>query len=265
MSADISRASPSPSYVCMCRRQFYGADWGVPAAAVFGSSAGIQPSSYAPLGMYNSNRAPAAAVSSRPSTSYAAQAPSMLDPPGSIRQRQQQQQQPAFDPRELQPALAAAGRPANNSSHSSIAPPSLSAGLFYPPPTVLQPPPLPPAAQAAGRRRANSAAVPRTTAPVKSKPKAAPAPKAAEGDSDPDDDSGPPAEREISAVTGRPKRPRRKFEEVERNYVCNFEECGKAYGTLNHLNAHVLSQNHGPKRLPAGASTTGCRPPMMPA
>lgn len=85
---------------------------------------------------------------------------------------------------------------------------------------------------------------------------------AAGGDSGPDgndDDDDAPAEREISAVTGRPKRPRRKFEEVERNYVCNFEECGKAYGTLNHLNAHVLSQNHGPKRMPAGTSNAASR------
>ncbi|KAI8377670.1 uncharacterized protein BYT42DRAFT_472602, partial [Radiomyces spectabilis] len=47
------------------------------------------------------------------------------------------------------------------------------------------------------------------------------------------------------------KRPRRKFHEVERLYHCNFEGCTKAYGTLNHLNAHVCMQNHGPKRHPA--------------
>jgi hypothetical protein len=47
------------------------------------------------------------------------------------------------------------------------------------------------------------------------------------------------------------KRPRRRHHEVERLYQCNFPRCPKAYGTLNHLNAHVLSQNHGPKRLPA--------------
>jgi len=233
----------------------------VPAAAVFGPSAGIQPSSYAPTGMYGSNRAPPAAGSSRPSTSYAAQAPSMLDPPGSARQQQQQQQLPAFaDPRELQPKLASAGRPTDG-SHPSIAPPS-STGLFQPKqqqqqppaPQPPPPPPPPPATQAPGRRRANSAAVPRTAALAKPKPKAAPAPAAGGESGSEEDDGGAPAEREISAVTGRPKRPRRKFEEVERNYVCNFEQCGKAYGTLNHLNAHVLSQNHGPKRLPAGAA-----------
>ncbi|KAG8808137.1 hypothetical protein FRC17_004116 [Serendipita sp. 399] len=47
------------------------------------------------------------------------------------------------------------------------------------------------------------------------------------------------------------KRPRRKFEEITRNYACNWPDCAKAYGTLNHLNAHVIMQKHGPKRTPA--------------
>ncbi|KAF5104331.1 hypothetical protein DV451_000710 [Geotrichum candidum] len=46
------------------------------------------------------------------------------------------------------------------------------------------------------------------------------------------------------------KRPRRRFEEIERIYHCNFDNCTKAYGTLNHLNAHVTMQKHGPKRTP---------------
>ncbi|KAG9057598.1 hypothetical protein FS842_005559 [Serendipita sp. 407] len=46
------------------------------------------------------------------------------------------------------------------------------------------------------------------------------------------------------------KRPRRKFEEITRNYACNWGDCNKAYGTLNHLNAHVVMQKHGPKRTP---------------
>jgi hypothetical protein len=40
------------------------------------------------------------------------------------------------------------------------------------------------------------------------------------------------------------KRPRRKYHEVERLYRCNFQECNKSYGTLNHLNAHVSMQRH---------------------
>ncbi|KAF9577617.1 hypothetical protein BGW38_007071 [Lunasporangiospora selenospora] len=47
------------------------------------------------------------------------------------------------------------------------------------------------------------------------------------------------------------KRPRRRFDEIERLYVCSWGDCEKSYGTLNHLNAHVNMQKHGPKRLPA--------------
>ncbi|KAK9463978.1 uncharacterized protein V1516DRAFT_617121, partial [Lipomyces oligophaga] len=46
------------------------------------------------------------------------------------------------------------------------------------------------------------------------------------------------------------KRPRRRFEEIERIYKCGYNGCEKAYGTLNHLNAHVSMQNHGAKRTP---------------
>jgi hypothetical protein len=49
------------------------------------------------------------------------------------------------------------------------------------------------------------------------------------------------------------KRPRRRYDEIERLYTCNYQGCAKAYGTLNHLNAHVTMQKHGPKRLPNGA------------
>ncbi|KAG0205436.1 hypothetical protein BGX28_002966, partial [Mortierella sp. GBA30] len=54
----------------------------------------------------------------------------------------------------------------------------------------------------------------------------------------------------LSGVNSK-KRPRRRFDEIERLYVCNWNDCEKAYGTLNHLNAHVNMQKHGPKRLPA--------------
>ncbi|CAE6403862.1 unnamed protein product [Rhizoctonia solani] len=47
------------------------------------------------------------------------------------------------------------------------------------------------------------------------------------------------------------KRPRRRYDEIERLYSCSFEDCTKAYGTLNHLNAHVTMQKHGPKRNPS--------------
>jgi len=49
------------------------------------------------------------------------------------------------------------------------------------------------------------------------------------------------------------KRPRRRYDEIERLYQCSWADCTKAYGTLNHLNAHVTMQRHGPKRNPNGA------------
>lgn len=48
------------------------------------------------------------------------------------------------------------------------------------------------------------------------------------------------------------KRPRRRYEEIERMYKCGWNGCEKAYGTLNHLNAHVTMQSHGSKRTPEG-------------
>lgn len=48
------------------------------------------------------------------------------------------------------------------------------------------------------------------------------------------------------------KRPRRRYDEIERLYACAWPGCDKAYGTLNHLNAHVNMQRHGAKRSPAG-------------
>ncbi|KAK7029023.1 hypothetical protein VNI00_014733 [Paramarasmius palmivorus] len=48
---------------------------------------------------------------------------------------------------------------------------------------------------------------------------------------------------------------RRRPDEVDRKYKCNWSHCKKSYGSLNHLNTHVLRQKHGPKRSPDGASS----------
>ncbi|RKP09727.1 hypothetical protein THASP1DRAFT_6198, partial [Thamnocephalis sphaerospora] len=53
-----------------------------------------------------------------------------------------------------------------------------------------------------------------------------------------------------SSGVSQAKRPRRRPEEIERLYTCDYPGCTKAYGTLNHLNAHVAMQQHGGKRLP---------------
>lgn len=60
------------------------------------------------------------------------------------------------------------------------------------------------------------------------------------------------------------KRPRRRYDEIERLYSCAWPDCTKAYGTLNHLNAHVSMQRHGPKRSPAGKSSRPANPAHMP-
>lgn len=44
--------------------------------------------------------------------------------------------------------------------------------------------------------------------------------------------------------TNQRKRPRRRYDEIERLYHCSWTGCTKAYGTLNHLNAHVSMQQH---------------------
>ncbi|KIY71851.1 hypothetical protein CYLTODRAFT_345013, partial [Cylindrobasidium torrendii FP15055 ss-10] len=68
--------------------------------------------------------------------------------------------------------------------------------------------------------------------------------------------SSPDAEHKKYAFVALPgnnvkKRPRRRADEIERLYKCSWPDCPKAYGTLNHLNAHVTMQKHGPKRQPS--------------
>lgn len=41
-------------------------------------------------------------------------------------------------------------------------------------------------------------------------------------------------------------------------YKCGWNGCEKAYGTLNHLNAHVTMQSHGAKRTPEGMFKPTC-------
>lgn len=45
------------------------------------------------------------------------------------------------------------------------------------------------------------------------------------------------------------KRKRRKYREIKRYYKCQYGDCDKSYGTLNHLNFHIQLQKHGSKRL----------------
>jgi len=52
----------------------------------------------------------------------------------------------------------------------------------------------------------------------------------------------------------KPKRPRRRADEITRKYKCGWNGCDKGYGTLNHLNAHVETLKHGEKRTSDGLS-----------
>lgn len=49
--------------------------------------------------------------------------------------------------------------------------------------------------------------------------------------------------------TGTKKRPRRKHDEIQRNFDCIHPNCNKSYGTLSNLNHHITMQKHGAKRL----------------
>lgn len=61
----------------------------------------------------------------------------------------------------------------------------------------------------------------------------------------------PRTEDYTSQQSSQKKRPRRRYDEIERMYLCGWNGCEKSYGTLNHLNAHVAMQKHGEKRLPS--------------
>ena len=60
------------------------------------------------------------------------------------------------------------------------------------------------------------------------------------------------------------KRPRRRYDEIERLYHCSWPDCSKSYGTLNHLNAHVVMQKHGARRLPSGEPRSIARSALYP-
>ncbi|KAH8984038.1 hypothetical protein EDB92DRAFT_1803408 [Lactarius akahatsu] len=47
------------------------------------------------------------------------------------------------------------------------------------------------------------------------------------------------------------KRPRRRYDKIERIYNCPWTGCTKSYGTLNHLNAHIVMERHGSNRTSA--------------
>lgn len=68
---------------------------------------------------------------------------------------------------------------------------------------------------------------------------------------EPQEPQEPTVVNDMRITTKPTKRKRKKYHEVERLYKCNYGDCTKAYGTLNHLNCHIALQKHGKKRLPS--------------
>ncbi|EEB06511.1 hypothetical protein SJAG_01553 [Schizosaccharomyces japonicus yFS275] len=106
----------------------------------------------------------------------------------------------------------------------------------------------PPNPAAAGNPGAVGAAAPASAAAVPP-PSMMAAPAAVAAPTGPTRSGSTPASSP-QPMRPRSRRRRRKYNEIERIYVCGYEGCTKAYGTLNHLNAHVLDHNHGPRRTP---------------
>lgn len=49
----------------------------------------------------------------------------------------------------------------------------------------------------------------------------------------------------------RTRRFRRRYNQVVRKYACSFKGCTKSYGSLNHLNTHIVTKGHGQRKSKA--------------
>lgn len=49
----------------------------------------------------------------------------------------------------------------------------------------------------------------------------------------------------------RGRRFRRRYNQIVRKYMCSFPGCTKSYGSLNHLNTHIVSKKHGQRKSKA--------------
>lgn len=63
--------------------------------------------------------------------------------------------------------------------------------------------------------------------------------------------NGTSSNTEKASCLKKKRRRRKRYYEVERFYKCNYPNCTKAYGTLGHLNCHIMRKKHGKKRLPS--------------
>ena len=44
------------------------------------------------------------------------------------------------------------------------------------------------------------------------------------------------------------RRVRRRYNQILRKFSCTFPQCNKSYGSLNHLNAHIVTKKHGKRK-----------------
>lgn len=48
-----------------------------------------------------------------------------------------------------------------------------------------------------------------------------------------------------SSLGQKNRRFRRRYHQIHRKYICPHEQCTKSYGSLNHLNTHIVTKKHG--------------------
>lgn len=58
-----------------------------------------------------------------------------------------------------------------------------------------------------------------------------------------------PAASASPAATNKPRRRvRRRYNQILRRFCCSYPQCNKSYGSLNHLNAHIVTKKHGQRK-----------------
>lgn len=58
----------------------------------------------------------------------------------------------------------------------------------------------------------------------------------------------PQSQHTILADSKRGRRFRRRYNQIVRKYPCSFPGCIKSYGSLNHLNTHIVTKKHGHRK-----------------
>lgn len=61
----------------------------------------------------------------------------------------------------------------------------------------------------------------------------------------------PPHEFDHLHDMKRGRRFRRRYNQIVRKYSCSYPQCNKSYGSLNHLNTHIVTKKHGNRKSKA--------------